>query len=105
MDRRYRALQKSMQARADAINADENESVWEEFGENFYGSGDADPAAMKVREDAARDAYERATKQQQQSTERLQHETGVLTELTQAYTAQLAEHLNWRTQIARLGCT
>ncbi|GIH07944.1 hypothetical protein Rhe02_60110 [Rhizocola hellebori] len=102
MERRYRALEKSIKRRADAINADENEGFIEEVAETFYGEDDVSPEAMKVMEDAARDAYERAVKAERDALDRLQRETGNLTELTQTYAQQLGEHLNRRAQISRL---
>lgn len=102
METRYRALEKSIKKRAEAITADESEGFLEEVAETFYGDDDASPEAMKVMEDAARDAYERAVKAERDALDRLQRETGNLTDLTQTYSQQLADHLNRRAQISRL---
>lgn len=63
---------------------------------------DVSPEAQQVREDAARDAHDRAVKQARDLQARLERETTALTTLTETYTKQLSEHLNRKTQIARL---
>ena len=99
---RYQALQRSINARADAIQADNQEGFLEVGHEFLFGDGDADPEAMKVREDATRDAYERMARQEQDLTARIAAETAAVAQATERYTARLSEHLNRRTQISRL---
>lgn len=102
VNRRYEALQRSIARRADAIQADEGEGFLEEIGEAFLGSGDLSPEAMRIREDAAKDAYERLAKEEKDMSARLERETTAIAELTQQYTTQLSDHLNRRAQISRL---
>src|SRR5262249_271719 len=53
-------------------------------------------------EEAAKDAYERAAKQEKEIQARLERETTALTALTETYTKNLSDHLNRKTQIDRL---
>jgi hypothetical protein len=100
--RRYAALERSVQAQADAVQADDDEGFFEGIGEAFFGSNDASPDAQRIREDAARDAYERSVRDAKDVQDRLDNETSSLQQVTEAYAKALAEHLNARTQIARL---
>ena len=99
---RYDALQRSMQHRADAIEADNNEGFLSGGIDTLFGSNDTDPEAMKAREEAARDAYERLARQERDLTGRLERETTAVVETTATYTKQLSDHLNRKTQISRL---
>ncbi len=68
-----------------------------------FGGGEAQsPEAMQVREEAARDAYERAGKLEKDIQARLEREVTALSASSDAYTKALSEHLNRRAQIARL---
>ena len=99
---RYQSLQRSIQSRADAIQAENQEGFLDAGHEFLFGNSDADPEALKVREDASRDAYERMARQEQDLTARLNAETSAVAQATEAYTSRLSEHLNRRTQISRL---
>jgi hypothetical protein len=99
---RYDALQRSMAQRANAIEADNNEGFFEGGIETMFGGFDADPEAMKAREDAARDAYERLARQEADLTARVQRETAGVAEATEQYIKPLADHLNRKAQIDRL---
>jgi len=100
---RYAALQQSMQERADALQRDEEGGSITPMPVGFLMSdADVSPEAQQVREDAARDAYDRAVRQSRDLQARLERETTALTTLTETYTKQLSEHLNRKTQIARL---
>lgn len=102
VDARYEALQRSVQAHAAALEAEGSEGILEAGHELLFGSDELDPEAMKAREAASRDAYQRLVEQERELTARLQRETTAVRELTEKYTAQLSEHLNRRTQISRL---
>lgn len=102
LDLRYDALQGSLSGRADALQQESDEGLYESIGEFFFGSGDPDPEVLKAREDAARDAYQRVLGQGQELSARIARETTALAEITDKYTSQLADHLNRRTQITRL---
>jgi hypothetical protein len=100
---RYAALQASMTERADALQRDEEGGGITPMPVGFLMSdSDVSPEAQQVREDAARDAYERAVRQARDVQSRLERETAALTALTEAYTKELSDHLNRKTQIARL---
>lgn len=101
--RRYADLQKSIELRADVIEADEGMGLPVPMPVGFVFTGnDVSPEAAKVREDAARDAFERKAKQEKEVQGRLERETTALNALTETYTKALSEHLNRRTQIGRL---
>ncbi|HKE83371.1 MAG TPA: hypothetical protein VKB50_06440 [Vicinamibacterales bacterium] len=100
--RRYAALQKSVEQRAQAIDAEEGEGFLSEGVEGLFGSMDASPEATRVREDAAKDAYDRAVKQERDKQASLQREMTALNSLTETYARELSDHLNRKTQISRL---
>ncbi len=101
--RRYAALERSIERRANAIDAEEHEGFLEAGAEMAFGSLDPEtPEAARVREDAAREAYEREAKLEKEMVARLERETTALTSLTEFYTKALSEHLNRKAQIARL---
>jgi hypothetical protein len=110
--RRYAALQEAFEKRAESLESDDG--GW--FGgltetltgvdlvdkaTSFFGSDDSADAA-RLREEAARDAYERATRAEQETRGRVDRAVSALNDLTETYTKQLSEHLNRKAQIARL---
>jgi hypothetical protein len=110
---RYTALEQSMAQRAAAIAGQDSDSgfmgpglvgegLFKSASDFLFGGSDNTPEAAQIREDAARDAYERAEKQKKETQERLDRETTVLATATDNYTKQLSEHLNRKAQIARL---
>ncbi|MBF6542598.1 carboxypeptidase-like regulatory domain-containing protein [Nocardia brasiliensis] len=102
LDSRYEALQRSLRARADTIQQESDEGLLESGHEFLFGGDDPDAEAMKAREDATRDAYQRVLTREHDLQERLTRETTAVAELSDKYTAQLSDHLNRRTQISRL---
>jgi hypothetical protein len=100
---RYAAFQKSVEKRAAAIEAEEKSGEVTPMPVGFLISdSDASPEAQQVRENAARDAYEREAKLEKELLARLERETTALTALTESYTRALSDHLNRKEQIARL---
>jgi len=71
-------------------------------GTDFLFGDDKSPEAARIRERAARDAYEKAEQEERDFLGRLNQEVSALNAITQAYTKALSEHLNQKTQIARL---
>jgi hypothetical protein len=67
----------------------------------FGGGGDADEVA-RIREDAAKDASERAARIEKEQRDRLEREVTALNAASESYTKALSEHLNRKAQIARL---
>ncbi len=87
---RCAALQSSIQERADAVEADASSGGISPMPVGFLLPGsDVSPEAQQVREDAARDAYEREAKLEKELVGRLERETTALTSLTESYTKGL----------------
>jgi len=101
---RYTALETALNKRLTAIELeDEEEGLFEKFVEAHLGEDEKpSPEAARVREDAARDAYERAAREEKELRSRLDREVTALQTITEQYTKQLSEHLNRRAQIDRL---
>lgn len=100
--RRYAALESSISARASIVDEDDNDGVLEDFWESTWGESGESAAGAQIREDAARDAYQRAAKHERELLERIASETATISEMTQRYADALSEHLNRRAQINRL---
>lgn len=100
--RRYAALERSIETRADAVGTEANESWFESAVEFFAGEDATNPEAARVREEAARDAHERAARDERDVRARLEREVTALNAATETYTRALTEHLNRVAQIARL---
>ena len=100
---RYAAFQKSIEKRADAVQEEEDSGGIIPMPVGFItDSSDDSVDAARVREEAAKDAYERAMKQEKEVLGRLERETTALSTLTETYTKNLSDHLNRKAQIARL---
>lgn len=102
-DRRYAALQRSLEKRAEAIEAEEAGDDIIPMPVGFiFGGEEASEAAMQVREEAARDAHARIARMEKDIQARLEREVTALSSASETYTKTLSEHLNRRAQIARL---
>ena len=66
------------------------------------GGDDGTPEEARIRREAAKDAFERAAREEKDLRARLEREVTVLNQTTEAYTKTLSEHLNQQTQIMRL---
>lgn len=99
---RYGALQQSIEQRAEALKAEESEGFLQSGVEGLFGGDDVSPEALQAREDAARDAFERAERKAKEKRAELERETTSLAALTESYTKNLSDHLNQKAQIARL---
>ena len=106
---RYAALEGAFEKRAKEIEEESQEefNITKEILDlhNPFGWGEDDkpsPEAARVREDAARDAYERAAHEERDLRSRLDREVTALQTITEQYTKQLSEHLNRQAQIGRL---
>jgi hypothetical protein len=101
---RYTALETALSKRASAIEVEaEEEGLFEKILEFHKGEEEKpSPEAARVREDAARDAYERAAREEKELRSRLDREVTALQAVTEQYTKLLSEHLNRRAQIDRL---
>jgi len=100
---RYAAFQKSIERRAEAVEAEENSGGIIPMPVGFITTDSPlSPDAARVREEAAKDAYERAMREGKEVLGRLERETTALNELTETYTKNLSDHLNRKMQISRL---
>lgn len=99
---RYAALERSIERRADlAEKGDEGFLV--KSHEFMFGSGSgATEESVRIREEASKDAYERAAKEEKESRARLEREITALNAATEIYTKSLREHLDRKAQALRL---
>ncbi len=101
--RRYAALAKSIEKRADVVAGEATEGFLGGAKDFFFGSSDEESVeAVRIREDAARDAAERAAKEEKELEARLEREVTALQVAMDAYTKAKSEHLNHKTEVARL---
>lgn len=101
-NRRYEALVRAVEERAGEIEEEDKDSFFSDLGQKLgIGSGQSTDAA-RVREDAARDAEQRAAEQVKELTLRLQREVTALNESTEKYTKLLRDARNRQVQILRL---
>ncbi|MQA24507.1 MAG: hypothetical protein GEU94_03360 [Micromonosporaceae bacterium] len=100
---RYTSLELAIAKHADAIAEDEDSGEITPMPVGFLVSGsDVSVDATRLREEAARDALERAAKQEKEMQARLDREVTALASLSETYTKELATHLNRKAQITRL---
>jgi hypothetical protein len=98
---RYAALENAIRRSARAAEAGGGEGLVEKAVEFLVGESGEDPEAARIRERAAREAYEKAEQEERDFLGRLNQEVTALNTITEAYTKALSEHLNQKTQIAR----
>lgn len=101
LGRRYAALERSIATRASAIESEASEGFFADIGE-FFAGDDVSPEALQIRETAARDAHENAVREERELRGRLDREVTSLETASRDYSKLLGEHLNRKTQIARL---
>jgi hypothetical protein len=99
--RRYASLERSIEKRAAAIG-DESTDGWYTDAFEFFAGSSSSPEAAQVREEAARDAYEKAAQDEKNLRMRVEREVTALAAATEAYSKSLAEHTNRQAQVARL---
>ncbi len=100
---RYSALETALGKHADAVQADEEGGGFTLMPVGFLlDDSNVSLEATRLREEAARDAHERAAKEQKELQARLDREVTALAAATQEFTKYKSEHLNRRAQIARL---
>ncbi len=105
---RYAALERAVERSARAAEDEGGGGLLGSIGniveagvEFLTGEGDESPEAARIRERAARDAYEKAAQEERDLMARLNREVTALNAITETYTKALSEHLNHRTQISR----
>ena len=102
VETRYKALQKAIVARADAVDAEERDGVLLDVHEFLFGDIEASPEKMQIIEAMARDAYQRSAKLEKEAQAQFERETSALNEASREYSTALSAHLNRKLQIARL---
>jgi hypothetical protein len=96
-------LQAMMELRAQKVAADRTEGFKDKAWEFVVGSGDAeDVEAARMREENARETYEKTVREEKELRESLQSETAALNAATQAHAKAFAEHANHLLEIASL---
>lgn len=96
-------VDRAMKERADKIAEEETEGFGEKAWEFVVGSGDdEDLEAARLREDAAKEAYERAVREEHELRSRLNSETDVLRAASDDFAKAYAEHLNCLVDIGTL---
>jgi hypothetical protein len=100
---RNAALDAMMTARANTVASEGGEGFIEKSWEGLVGGGDEeDLEAARIREENARETYEKAVRDEKELRESLQSETAALNAATQAYAKAYAAHANQLLQIAGL---
>jgi hypothetical protein len=115
--RSYMALQRAIEKEAGIVGGETglSEDV-ERFGQaivtggisevgrflGFGGDEENDREASKIRQQAARDAYEKIANEEKLLRSRLEREVTALNAATESYTQALREHENYKVQILRL---
>ena len=100
---RYTALELAIAKHADAVQAEESDGGIVPMPVGFLVEGsDVSVEATRLREESARDALERAAKEEKELQARLDRETTALASATDTYVKQLSEHLNRVAQVDRL---
>ncbi|MGI8425449.1 MAG: hypothetical protein ACR2M4_02405 [Actinomycetota bacterium] len=102
MSARYAALEAQIEKQAQIAEEEESEGFFEKAGEALFYDSDESKEATRIREDAARDAYERAVREEKDLRSRLEREVSALQVASDTYTKALAENTNHQVQINRL---
>ena len=101
--RRYEALLRAIEDRIKDTAAEEDDSFFTDIGQSMGILEDSgSPEAVRMREEAARDAEQRAVEKAKELAMRLQREVTALNEITEKYARLLSEQRNREVQIARL---
>jgi hypothetical protein len=100
---RYAALELAIARHAEAVQAEESDDGIIPLPVGFLVNGsDVSVEATRLREESARDALERAAKEEKETQARLDRETTALAAATDTYVKQLSDHLNRVAQVDRL---
>jgi hypothetical protein len=97
------ALQAAIEQRAKGVEHEDNEGFFDAAWDAVVGSGDeTDLEAARIREDSAKEAYERSVREEKDLRMRLDAETAALDAATDAYAKAYAEHANHLLEVAAL---
>lgn len=100
--RRYQALERFVENRAQVVAGEDPADRAERIEEFFFGTSKEDREAARMREDAARDAYDKAVREEKEARLRMEREVTALASVSESYAKALSEHLNRKAQVARL---
>lgn len=102
MSARYAALEAQIEKQARIAEEEDSEGFFEKAGEALFYDSDESKEATRIREDAARDAYERAVREEKDLRSQLEREVSALQVASDTYTKALAQNTNHQVQIDRL---
>ena len=100
-EKRYDEFEDYVNKNLDTIEAEETDGWKNDVWQFFKGGGQSTEAA-KLREEAAKDAYQRSLEKAKEAKLLLTREVSNLNALTEKYAKELSNHLNRKTQISRL---
>ena len=100
-DKRYDEFETYVNNKIDTIEAEDTDGWLSDVGD-FFGGGGQSTDAVKLREEAAEEAYQRSLEKVKEAKMLLTREISNLNALTEKYTKQLSNHMNRKTQVERL---
>ncbi len=100
---RYDAYERALAERADVEGDEDTEGLLESAWEGIVGSGNEESLeAARLNEEATKEAFEKAEREEKQLRARLEREVTALNDATQAYAKENAKFLNRKHNITRL---
>lgn len=99
---RYASLERSVQDREAVLEGQSRESFLHKIGDLFTGSDEETQDAARLREDMARDAFDRADRAERALADQLERELSVLQEMSQKYVEAEATFQNRLVELSRL---
>ena len=102
LGRRYGALETAFENRAVEAGREAGGGLLGSAADYLFGSGGNADETARLREEAAKDAYERAAREEKETKARLEREVTALMATTEAYTNAVRDHLSRKEQIIRL---
>jgi hypothetical protein len=101
-NKQLEAIQNYVNQQSQIVAAEDSEGWLESAWEKVAGEGEGSRDAIRILEEAARERYEKAVRDEQDLRARLEREATALQVATDEYTKALAEHSNRRVEIDRL---
>ena len=99
--RRYEALVQAVKSRIEEEAQEESDGFFADLGESLFGGGE-ETGAARLREEAARDAEQRAAQKAKEMATFLQRAVNALNEATENYTRANRNYNNMLLQVAKL---
>lgn len=101
-ERQLEAIQRYVNQQSDIVAAADSDGWLENAWETVAGKDEGSRDAIRILEEAARERYEKAVRDEQDLRARLERESTALQVATDEYVKALAEHRNHRVEIDRL---